>query len=182
MTDTFAESKTKQTAPPSPLLVSNPATIEQALADLLWLSKRLSGILQLKDLFEDFHALQNQAQELYRAKQETEAALQGLLDQKKSLEAGIERTRKELVAASQEAKAIVSRAVREAELEANRIRDKAAAEAADITASARRKLDELTNEVMEKSDLVRKLSHEADAALARRDKILAEIEALKSRL
>lgn len=120
------------------------ADLSQAVQDLIWLSNRFQGLVELKDTLSTYTSLQNQIAELTHTTESLKSDVSNLLTNKANVEADINKLKSDGEASVKEASVKYERILLEAITQANQLKEDASKEIEQSKLDAKADLDALS--------------------------------------
>lgn len=156
--------------------------LDVLINDLIWISKRFSGILQLSEYLQDYTTLRNHVVELENSKLKL---LDEISQLKKSINDDLEDFKNRVAVAQDKIKQSKEQSfeiIRQAEVEAQNIRVKADKEAEKIIESAKTKADHIDNLIAERKYYLQNLEQQISNLENKHKSLIESINKLKSQL
>lgn len=155
--------------------------MEQAFQDLLWMSKRLAGIIELKDEIENYSVLKRQISDMTEQSEHLKTEILDLestkVQVKSDIDIVLDNARKQEEDAIKEAKDIISKAKKQAE----GIISKANTTAGEKIAEAVKKVNNIEEQEAFAQSRYSNLISSLSTAEKKLNSIKTELESLKSK-
>lgn len=156
--------------------------MEKAIQDLVWLSNRFSGILELKDTLVDFDNLNNKTKELQTSSDSIKKEIEGLTYKKNKILEETDKFNKDSEQALRQTSVKISEELDNAKAIADIIVSDAKTEATSILMEAKDKKASVDKQTAEVQIKLNQLSEEIKVSEDRLNRAKLELEALRGRL